>query len=63
MNEWINAEYVLPIIPDKYLVCLSNGEICIGLWSANDFWSIGYYSNKLEVSHWMYLPAAPKRII
>ncbi len=61
MEDWIDIEEYKPILDDDYLVCLLNGHICIGRWMSEDFWSTGYYVNRLNVSHWMYLPAAPKR--
>ena len=60
MEDWINIEDDKPIFNDDYLVYLSNGHICIGYWMSEDFWSTGYYSNRLEVTHWMCLPEAPK---
>lgn len=59
MEDWIDIEEDKPIIDDFYLVYLLNGHICIGHWMSEDFWSTGYYVNRLEVSHWMELPAAP----
>lgn len=60
--EWISVKNELPLINDNYLVYLPNGHICIGYWMSEDFWSTGYYTNKLEATHWMYLPEAPKSI-
>ena len=60
--EWISVKDELPWIQDNYLVHLLNGHICIGYWMSEDFWSTGYYTNKLEVTHWMCLPEAPKNI-
>lgn len=62
MGDWINISDEKPIFNDDYLVCLSNGHICIGYWMSEDFWSNGYYVNRLEVTHWMSLPAAPKKV-
>lgn len=59
-NEWISVKEDLPFANDDYLVCLANGHICMGFWSSNNFWSKGYYSNCLEVTHWMPLPEPPK---
>lgn len=59
--DWINIKEEQPTENDDYLVCLLNGHICIGYWMSEGFWSTGYYTNRLEASHWMYLPAAPKR--
>ena len=60
MEDWIDIEDEQPIINDNYLVYLLNGHICIGYWTSESFWSTGYYSNSLEVTHWMPLPAAPR---
>ena len=60
MEDWINIKDEQPIFSDYYLVYLLNGHICIGHWMSEAFWSTGYYVNRLEVSHWMPLPAAPK---
>lgn len=61
MEDWIDIKCEIPIFEDNYLVYLLNGNICIGYWLSGDFWGTGYYSNRLEVSHWMPLPAAPKK--
>lgn len=58
MEDWINIKDEQPTINDNYLVYLLNGHICIGYWTSESFWSTGYYSNSLEVTHWMPLPAA-----
>lgn len=62
MEDWIDIENEKPIFNDDYLVCLLNGHICIGFWMSESFWSKGYYVNRLEVSHWMPLPSAPKKV-
>lgn len=62
MEDWINIKDEQPIFNDEYLVYLLNGSIRIGYWLSEDFWSRGYYVNKLEVTHWMPLPAAPKEV-
>ena len=61
MEDWIDFKDEKPYFNDDYLVCLLNGHICIGYWMSEDFWSKGYYVNRLEVSHWMPLPAAPSK--
>lgn len=61
MEDWIDINDDKPIFNDDYIVYLLNGHICIGYWMSQDFWSKGYYTNKLEVSHWMYLPNPPKK--
>lgn len=60
MEDWIDIKDEQPTINDNYLVYLLNGHICIGYWTSESFWSTGYYSNSLEVTHWMPLPAAPR---
>lgn len=59
-NDWISVKDELPEIEDNYLVCLVNGHICVGFYISETFWSAGYYSNSLEVTHWMSLPEPPK---
>ena len=61
MEDWIDIKEEQPIANDNYLVYLLNGHICIGYWAAESFWSTGYYSNRLEVTHWMELPEPPKK--
>ena len=61
MEDWIDFEDEKPIFNDDYLVYLLNGHICIGRWMSDDFWSTGYYVNRISITHWMPLPAAPKR--
>ena len=60
MEDWIDINDDKPMFNDDYLVYLLNGHICIGYWMSEDFWSKGYYVNRLEVSHWMYLPNPPQ---
>lgn len=60
MEDWIDIKDEQPTINDNYLVYLLNGHICIGYWTSESFCSTGYYSNRLEVTHWMPLPAAPR---
>ena len=60
MNKWISVKDELPTENDDYLVYLLNGHLCIGYWLAEDFWSKGYYTNRLEVTHWQPLPEPPK---
>ena len=60
MEDWIDIKDEQPTINDNYLVYLLNGHICIGYWTSESFWSTGYYSNRLEVTHWMPLPGAPR---
>lgn len=60
--DWISIKEDQPCINDYYLVCLANGHICIGHWMSEAFWSTGYYSNRLEVTHWMDLPEPPKEL-
>ncbi len=62
MEDWIDINDDKPIVNDDYLVYLLNGHICIGHWMSESFWSKGYYVNRLEVSHWMSLPSAPKKV-
>lgn len=57
--DWIDIKEEQPYFNNDYLVYLLNGHICIGYWMSEDFWSTGYYSNRLEVTHWMPLPEAP----
>ncbi|MEE1301623.1 MAG: DUF551 domain-containing protein [Bacteroidales bacterium] len=60
MAEWINVKDELPLVQDDYLVYLPNGHIRTAYWMTEDFWEKGYYSNRLEVTHWMPLPEPPK---
>ena len=60
MEYWIDIKDEQPTINDNYLVYLLNGHICIGYWTSESFWSTGYYSNSLKVTHWMPLPVAPR---
>ena len=62
MNNWISVKDELPTENDDYLVYLLNDHICIGYWLAEDFWSKGYYTFRLVVTHWMSLPEPPKDI-
>ena len=55
--NWISVKDELPWVDDIYLVYLANGHFCIGYWLSEDFWSTGYYVNRLEVTHWAYLEA------
>jgi hypothetical protein len=55
--NWISIKDELPHTNDDYLVYLPNGHFCIGYWMSGDFWSNGYYTNRLEVTHWAYLEA------
>lgn len=55
--NWISVKDDLPWINGDYLVYLLNGHFCIGYWMSGEFWSTGYYSNRLEVTHWAYLEA------
>lgn len=55
--NWISIEDELPYTNDEYLVYLANGHCGIGYWMSGEFWSTGYYSNRLEVTHWTYLEA------
>lgn len=59
-NDWININKETPEEQEHYLVHLLNGHICIGHWAGETFWSTGYYSNSLEVTHWMPLPEPPE---
>lgn len=56
--NWISVKDDLPWADDYYLVYLANGSFCIGHWTSDDFWSTGYYVNRLNgVTHWAYLEA------
>lgn len=55
MNKWISVKDELPTEKDDYLVYLSNGHFCIGYWMSDEFWSTGYYTSQLDVTHWMPL--------
>lgn len=59
--EWIHIKDDWPLYQDYYLVALPNGHICIGYWMSDAFWSVGYYSNRLDVTHWMHLPEPPEQ--
>lgn len=64
MDNWIRYEDETPTDEDNgtdYIVHLVTGRIMIGRWHTDDFWDVGYYTNRLSgVTHYMELPNAPR---
>lgn len=64
-NEWIKCSERLPEESGYYLVCCKTGLITDMHFSAkHQLWNVHDHSrnfeNKIDVTHWMYLPDAPE---
>ena len=57
--EWINVKNELPEKQGRYLVW-HNNMILKAVYMGNDYFSYGYYSNRILPTHWMPLPEPPK---
>jgi hypothetical protein len=58
--EWISVKDRLPEGKGAYLIYHNNSAANIAIYSGSDYWSYGYYSNRIYPTHWMPLPAAPE---
>ena len=64
VQEWISVDDRLPENGDTVLCFMKFGGQRILLWDEASSWWLGYGSGddwqKVDVTHWQYLPAPPK---